>query len=90
MNALVLVETAAVSSCVVTVLTFVRLHPSMRPHVHLQLILATETFVANITLMGLVSCVCSQMTFHVLHTIGSLELATWIPAVQFLLCKRGS
>lgn len=55
MNALVLVETAAVSSCIVTVFTFVRLHPSMRTHMHLQLIFTTKTFVANFTFMGLVS-----------------------------------
>lgn len=55
MDALVLVETAAVSSCIVTVLTLVRFHPSMGTHVHLQLILATEALAANFTFMRLVS-----------------------------------
>lgn len=55
MYALVLVQAAALSGCIVTVLTLVRFKPGVGPRVHRQLVFATEAFAANFTFMGLVT-----------------------------------
>lgn len=55
MDALVLIQTAAFSSCVVTVFTLVRFHSTVGSHVHFQFVFATEALTAHFTFMGLIT-----------------------------------
>lgn len=59
MDALVFIQAAALSGCIVAMFALVGFQPTVGSHVHFELVFAAEALTAHFTLMGLVTCVGS-------------------------------